>query len=288
MLRYRLLLGPVFIALLVGLAWMDQFLGDVSGQRYAGIPIGIGLVLVITAASIELARMLRAIGSTTPIYFHPLFAWIGLLAWWAPGTPLPPTLGNATAASVAVALITLGRAAITKQNSGAIINLSCGLLTMAALGFLPGMLLQLRLTHSAWALLGVLLLIKSCDIGAFTVGMTIGRHKLIPWVSPGKTWEGLVGGLATSAGLGVLAAWLCRGSQAFTGIELTLAQGAILGLVCGFTGQIGDLAIRMFKRDAGIKASSDAVPGFGGVLDLLDSPLLAGAAAYWALAFMAV
>lgn len=286
MLKYRLSLGPVFIALLVGLAWLDQYLGDVSEQRLAGFPIGIGLVLVITAASIELAAMLRAIGSTTPTLLHPLFAWIGLLAWWAPGTPLPPTLGNATAASVAVALITLGRAAITRQNKGAIINLSCGLLTMAALGFLPGMLLQLRLAHSAWALLVVLLLIKSCDIGAFAVGMTIGRHKLIPWVSPGKTWEGLIGGLATSAGLGVLAAWLCRGNQVFAGGDPTLAHGAILGLGCGFTGQIGDLAISMFKRDAGLKDSSSAVPGFGGVLDLLDSPLLAGAAAFWMLAMM--
>lgn len=288
MLKHRLLLGPVFIALLIGLAWLDQYLGDVSEQRYAGVPIGIGLVLIITAASIELAAMLRAVGSTTPALLHPLFAWIGLLAWWAPESNLPPTLGNATAASVAVALITLGRAAITRQNKGAIINLSCGLLTMAALGFLPGMLLQLRLAHTAWALLGVLLLIKSCDIGAFAVGMTIGRHKLIPWVSPGKTWEGLVGGLATSTGLGVLATWLFRGSPIFTGIDPTLMHGAILGLGCGFTGQIGDLAISMFKRDAGLKDSSSAVPGFGGVLDLLDSPLLAGAAAYWMLALMAI
>ena len=59
MLKYRLLLGPVFIALLVGVAWLDQFLGDASEQRYAGVPIGIGLVLIVTAASIEFARMLR-------------------------------------------------------------------------------------------------------------------------------------------------------------------------------------------------------------------------------------
>jgi len=285
-LKYRLTLGPVLIALLVGVAWLDQYLGDISDQRLAGLPIGIALVLIITAASLELATMLRAVGSTTPVYLHPVFAWIGLLAWWAPGTPLPPTLGNATAASVAVALITLGRTALSKRNSGAIINLSCGLLTMAALGFLPGMLLQLRLMHSAWTLLGVLLLIKSCDIGAFAVGMTIGRHKLIPWVSPGKTWEGLVGGLATSAGLGVLFAWLFGGSDTVTGFGPLPAHGAILGLVCGFTGQIGDLAVSMFKRDAGFKDSSAAVPGFGGVLDLLDSPLLAGAAAYWTLAIL--
>ncbi|MCB9848469.1 MAG: phosphatidate cytidylyltransferase [Phycisphaeraceae bacterium] len=288
MLKHRLLLGPVFIALLVGLAWLDQFLGDASEQRLAGIPIGVGLALVVTLAAVELAAMLRAVGSTTPTMWHPVFAWIGMLAWWAPGTPLPPTLGNATAASVAVAALTLGRAALTRKNSGAIVNLAGGLLTMAVLGFLPGMLLQLRLAHSAWALLVVLLLIKSCDIGAFAVGMTLGRHKLIPWVSPGKTWEGLIGGLATSAGLGALTAWLLRDFAGATSLDMTPWTGAVLGLICGFTGQIGDLAISMFKRDAGMKDSSASVPGFGGVLDLLDSPLLAGAAAFWTMALLSI
>jgi len=58
-LKHRLLLGPVFIALLIGIAWLDQYLGDTSDQRYAGFPIGIGLTLIVTAASIEFARMLR-------------------------------------------------------------------------------------------------------------------------------------------------------------------------------------------------------------------------------------
>lgn len=281
MLKYRLTLGPVFIATLIAIAWLDQYLGDVSDQRYAGILIGIAMALIVAAASIELAKMLRAIGSTTPAIWYPIFAWIGLLAWLA-----PPSAGSATAASLGVAVLVLGRHAVLKQNTGAIINLACALLTMAYLGFLSGALLQLRLTHSAWAMLGVLLLIKSCDIGAFTVGMTIGRHKLIPWVSPGKTWEGLIGGLVTSAGLGALFGWLFGDSGFVSGLELTPIQGAILGLVCGFTGQIGDLAISMFKRDAGIKDSSSAIPGFGGVLDLLDSPLLAGTAAYWTLAIM--
>jgi len=285
-LKHRLTLGPLLIVALVGLAWLDQWLGDASEQRLAGLPIGIALAVVVAAAAVELATMLRAVGSTTPAGLHPVFAWIGLLAWWDPTSAAPPSVGNAAAASVAVAAVTLGRAALTKRNSGAILNLSGGLLTMAALGFVPGMLLQLRLEHSAWTLLAVLLVIKSCDIGAFAVGMTAGRHKMIPWVSPGKTWEGLVGGLATSTGLGAMLAWLFADQSHLTGLSLTVWQGAILGFVCGFAGQIGDLAISIFKRDAGVKDSSSIVPGFGGVLDLLDSPLLAGAAAYWTISLM--
>ncbi len=289
MLKHRLTFGPIFIALLIGITWLDQYLGEQVDheQGMAGVPIGLALLVIVTAASIELASMLRAAGSTTPVALHPVFAWIGLLAWWSPGVSAPGTIGAAAGACVLVGAIVLGRAAVSKSNKGAIINLACGLLTMAYLGFLPGLLLELRLAHSAWALLGVLLLIKSCDIGAFAVGMTIGRHKLIPWVSPGKTWEGLFGGLATAAGLGVLGAALFGDSNIINGFDPTLLQGALLGLVCGFTGQIGDLTVSMFKRDAGIKDSSAAVPGFGGVLDLLDSPLLAGAAAYWTLALMA-
>jgi CDP-diglyceride synthetase len=177
--------------------------------------------------------------------------------------------------------ITLGRAAVSKQNSGAIINLSCGLLTMAALGFLPGMLLQLRLTHSAWTLLGVLLLIKSCDIGAYFTGRAIGKHKLIPWLSPGKTWEGLFGGIAFASLIGALGAWLL--GRAGVVASPTPAVGALAGVLFSLVGHAGDLMASVLKRDTGVKDTGTALPGMGGLIDVLDSPLLVFPAAYWLL-----
>jgi phosphatidate cytidylyltransferase len=157
------------------------------------------------------------------------------------------------------------------------------------LGLLAGFLLALRRDQSAWAILGVLLIIKSCDIGAYFTGRAIGRHKLIPWLSPGKTWEGLLGGAALSAAVGVGVAWVARSLElpeharplAFSQMSFGLA--ALIGVAFGLVGQAGDLFESVLKRDAGMKDSGRSLPGFGGVLDVADSVLLVAPIAYWVL-----
>ncbi|MEQ6918562.1 phosphatidate cytidylyltransferase [Halomonas aquatica] len=117
---------------------------------------------------------------------------------------------------------------------------------------------------AAW-LLFVLLLVWGADIGAYFVGRALGRHKLAPSVSPGKTWEGVAGGLAVTAVLAVVfATWL----------ELGLAGGLALlaaTLVVTLASVLGDLLESMLKRHRGIKDSSRLLPGHGGVLDRVDS-----------------
>jgi phosphatidate cytidylyltransferase len=110
---------------------------------------------------------------------------------------------------------------------------------------------------------------KFTDIGAYFTGSFIGKHKMIPWLSPGKSWEGLVGGLATAAGISVLLAWLL-----LEGDQPPLRMWAIFGPVVGLAGQFGDLCESLLKRAAGAKDSGALVPEFGGVLDMLDSVLL--------------
>jgi phosphatidate cytidylyltransferase len=115
-----------------------------------------------------------------------------------------------------------------------------------------------------------LLLTWASDIGGYVVGRTIGRHKLIPSVSPGKTVEGALGGLVAS----VLVAWL------YVRFVLTSAQLGftprgllIFGVAVSVAAQIGDLAESLIKREAGVKDSSRIIPGHGGVLDRFDSLL---------------
>jgi phosphatidate cytidylyltransferase len=113
---------------------------------------------------------------------------------------------------------------------------------------------------------------------------------MIPWLSPGKTWEGVAGGLAVSALVGALGRWLLvsQGLLVPTALNGHLAWvllgGAIAGLIFGGVGQVGDLMASLLKRDAGVKDSGSTVPGFGGVLDVIDSPLLVAPVAYWWLA----
>ena len=118
----------------------------------------------------------------------------------------------------------------------------------------------------------ILLCVKMTDIGAFFTGRAIGKHKLIPWLSPGKTWEGLAGGLVLSGIVGA-----CFAPSI---VDLEWYKGALFGILIGGIGQLGDLLESMMKRDADVKDSGDLIPGFGGMLDVIDSPLLAAPFAY--------
>ena len=121
-------------------------------------------------------------------------------------------------------------------------------------------------------ILDILLMVKFTDIGAYFGGKALGRRKLIPWLSPGKTWEGLACGLLAAGAVGI----------AFTPqiSQLTWYKALIFGILIGAVGQLGDLFESMMKRDAEVKDSGRLIPGFGGILDVIDSPLLAAPFAY--------
>ncbi|MDR5867192.1 phosphatidate cytidylyltransferase [Halomonas koreensis] len=122
----------------------------------------------------------------------------------------------------------------------------------------------LREAGAAW-LLFVLLLVWGADIGAYFVGRALGRRKLAPSVSPGKTWEGVAGGLAVTTLLALgFAAWRDLGA----GDTLVLV---VATLVVTLASVVGDLLESMLKRHRGIKDSSRLLPGHGGVLDRIDS-----------------
>jgi len=110
--------------------------------------------------------------------------------------------------------------------------------------------------------LWLLLVVIAADIGAYFAGRSLGRHKLAPRVSPGKTWEGAEGGLAAAA----LVAW---GGAAHFG--LAVLPCVAFGCLVGAFSVIGDLTESMFKRSAGLKDSGALLPGHGGVLDRIDS-----------------
>ena len=133
----------------------------------------------------------------------------------------------------------------------------------------------------AW--LSLVIVVKSSDIGQYVVGRMFGRHKLAKMLSPGKTWEGAIGGI----GFALLGAWLSLGPLARVlgcpsgrGWLAWLSGCFCYAVLVGIAGIVGDLAESMLKRDAGVKDSSHWLPGFGGVLDLLDSLLVAAPVAY--------
>jgi phosphatidate cytidylyltransferase len=111
---------------------------------------------------------------------------------------------------------------------------------------------------------------KFTDIGAYLVGSTLGRHKLIPRISPNKTWEGTIGGVGLAIGSAVLCQrWLVELADS----GMTAGHAVALGALLGVAAIIGDLAESLIKREAGVKDSSAILPGHGGALDLIDSLL---------------
>lgn len=129
----------------------------------------------------------------------------------------------------------------------------------------------------AWCLAVFVGTIKVTDICAYFAGNYLGRRKLIPSISPGKTVEGLIAGL--TGGI-ITCVILCL----LGNILNSWLVAALLGLVLAGLGQLGDLAESIFKRDAHEKDSSDSVPGFGGLLDVIDSILVPAPLAYMILA----
>ena len=161
-------------------------------------------------------------------------------------------------------------------------NLSLSAFIIVNLGLLPSFLIQLRWIGSeinpyiGLYCLGITITVtKCCDIGAYFTGKLFGRHLMTPLLSPKKTWEGFVGGILFSAGIAFL--W----TKIFPNTPLCCTLASIaFGVIIGLGGVFADLVESLIKRDLSTKDASQVIPGFGGILDLLDSLLLIGPIAW--------
>jgi phosphatidate cytidylyltransferase len=142
-------------------------------------------------------------------------------------------------------------------------------------------------------ILYLIIVVKISDVGAYLVGSSIGRHKLFPRISPGKTWEGLAGGLLVGVlGSVVFFAFLRGGVTGsspaiFGNLALHMHDAWTLGALLAAIGVIGDLVESLLKRSAGMKDAGQLFPGMGGILDVLDSLLFAAPALYFYLRWFA-
>ena len=163
---------------------------------------------------------------------------------------------------------------LSKSNTKGILAIST---TLLGLMYVPWLLNFIQKIHffpkldgnGKFYVLYFILVTKFSDSGAYAVGSLIGRHKMIPRISPGKTWEGFGGAIAVATGTSVLFAHLA--GDRLPG--MTPGHAVVLGVILSTTAVVGDLIESIFKREAGVKDSGKFFPGIGGVLDLLDSLL---------------
>jgi phosphatidate cytidylyltransferase len=309
MLKYRLIFGAVLVVGLLGLVYADDRLAhDAAGCKSAvglcfGLKRCVGLVITVLVAGVvvlgsrEMHRLLVAAGHH-PVPIWPPLVSVALVAVpflaanLAPGADAIRDRVDSTATVMWLTVAFLGSAFLVARRrrvSGAVGDIATTLLIVFYLGVLPQYILRMRLETpdgGAWLLLYFLGTVKLCDIGAFFTGRMLGRHKLIEWLSPKKTIEGLAGGMVASmvAAVGVPIA-IRTWAPTWPVAELLPQPGmaVLFGLVMALVGQAGDLLESLIKRDAHAKDSADVIPAFGGVLDVLDSPLLAAPIAYWML-----
>ncbi len=158
--------------------------------------------------------------------------------------------------------------------TGTIADIAASVFGLFYLGFLPSHWIKLRALADGGLELTLLacFLIVATDIGSYVIGRRLGRRPLSP-ISPGKTVEGALGGVACAMAVGVIGGtWI--------GWPWGWLVGALLGAVVALFALVGDLTESMMKRDAGLKDSGDAIPGHGGILDRIDSYLFVPAVVY--------
>jgi len=147
-----------------------------------------------------------------------------------------------------------------------------GVLYLGFLGsFFPRLLLVWEGGNGRYLLVYMLFVVKFGDIGAYTFGSRFGRNKLLPHVSPNKTWEGFFGAVLTGLAISLLALLVSRGSLGV--VRLSVVDAIFLGLLLPAAGAFSDLTESYIKRSVGAKDSSRFVHGMGGVLDVVDSLL---------------
>ncbi len=276
MLRTRLVTSLLAIPIVVAAAWF--------GEPWFTILI----TVVALRAVIEFYRLASATGASPLPYFGMLFAMLfvvgrnpDVVSWLEPHFDVAPIIPLLLTLTVALPMAWL----VLRRRAGQ--TFTGWAWTVAGIlytGWLLGHLVSLRALPDgrSWVLF-VLLGTFASDTAAFFAGSRFGRRRLAPEISPNKTWEGAIAGLAGAAAMGLFFA----SGTIFTAANhlhisgLALWSAALLGLVVSVFGQVGDLAESLLKRNAAAKDSGRVFPGHGGALDRIDSIVFAGIVVYY-------
>lgn len=247
----------------------------VLGSLWAGrlaLPV---LITLVQAVSFWEWRGLSKRKGIEPAVWPGLAAFPALNAFWYFG-------GTPAAARVAGCFLVLSLLVeLFRGKPGAIANASASIAGFFYIGLFSFFIPIREMPANAgwpyaaggWILLMTVLTIWVCDTAAYFIGSSFGRHRLFPRVSPKKTWEGGLAGLVSAPLVSVFI-------QNRTLPMLSTTDAVLIGVIIGVFSQIGDLTESVFKRDAGVKDSSNLLPGHGGMFDRFDAPILVAPIVY--------
>ena len=280
MLKYRLIFGTLLVLFFAGVivfdGWFDGSLtsSQAINKDVQGTIFYIIIALLVVPAQLEFSSL--AAGKKLKIFAPVSVIATMLLAgcwYWPQVIEVSPIVYLASLLAFTL-FATFFYQHIRFGNNDVIGNCGVNCFSVLYLGLLSGFVLAIRVDFGVWYLLMFIATIKTSDIGAYTFGRIFGKHKFSPRISPGKTWEGMAGAAASAMAVAIIFAVSCDV------IDVSWYAAAAWAIAMAFVGQLGDLAESMLKRDAEKKDSAQSVPGFGGILDIIDSPLVAAPVAY--------
>lgn len=283
----RAVVSAIAVAVIIALIWADAI--GLGGARPVWwlLPLAVLVALRGTAECVALFAArgvhVRADAASAAVLGIVLSAAAGGAAFAATAMLSPlGTLGwTALASAAACGLIIAVEIPGYRTGDGAIGRVTAGTFIAVGLGLPLAFMVALRLLcveslgpeergpeHlGVLPLVSLIAVVKAGDVLAYIVGSLVGRTKMAPLLSPGKTWEGAVGSLAGS----LLAAWLVFEQAGFATLARPWGGWPVFGLAIGIAGMVGDLAESLVKRELGAKDSGRILGGLGGVLDLIDS-----------------
>jgi phosphatidate cytidylyltransferase len=277
MLKKRLLYGSLmtvfFTAIVIFDGWMDGTLtASAADKPIQATLLCILVCALIIPAQLEIAKLaaVKKLTIFTPVSIIASIVFAGTWYWMQLIKIQPLSYFCLTSAFCLFGLLLYQYFRYGSTN--VMSNCGANYFSIIYLGLLSAFVLGIRIEFGVWAALMFVFVVKSSDIGAYAIGTLFGKHKFSPKISPRKTWEGMCGAVAAAVIVGLLFATGCD--------IMSWWSAAIFGLCFAFIGQLGDLVESMMKRDAELKDSSKNVPGFGGILDIIDSPLFAAPFAY--------
>ncbi len=230
------------------------------------------LIAAVIVGLHEFYRMAKARGHHPEVVLGMVLGALVVLDYYR---PLFPGWGKFSLVAASLLAIMVARLFSSRPVDGALEDIAHTVLGVfyVALLFSYQIGIRLGVNGKQW-LVFLYFVIWASDIGAYSVGIPFGRHRLYEKVSPKKSMEGFVGALVASAGM----ALLCR---IWFMPPIGMTEAVWLGLLLAVVGTIGDLTESLFKRAAGVKDSGDIIPGHGGILDRMDSMLFAAPVLYY-------
>jgi phosphatidate cytidylyltransferase len=257
MLRYRILTAVIGLPLLIAIIWF--------GEPWFTLLIAV----MATLGSWEFYRM------AGQLKLHPItylgMAWV-LLIVLSPHCPYAATIPFLITSAIVISLIWM---LFRSPREHAFTNWAWTIAGILYIGWMLSYWVELRSLEAGkglvfWAMFTTF----ASDTSAFFIGRRWGKHALAPSISPGKTWEGAIGGLLAS----IIASLILR---TIFPLPFSYWQIALLGCVISLFAQLGDLAESLLKRNTGVKDAGKLIPGHGGIMDRIDSLIFTGVIVYY-------